>query len=159
MLRLVALALIAATAALALPTAANAVIVPQRSIAGVSLGMSEDEVTDLLGRPSDVNRGSNDFGRFTELIYRRQRLRVILQGREEVTSVTTTSRSERTRRGNVGVGSSERAVRRHVRGVRCRTVLNFRSCVVGRETAGRTVTVFRIRRGRVARVTLGIVID
>lgn len=158
MLRLLALALVVATAALALPTAANAVIVPQRSIAGVTLGMSQSEVENLLGEPSSVNRDTSDFGPFVELVYRRQRLRVFLQGEEEVTRVSTTSRSERTSR-RVGVGSSERSVKRNVRRVRCRTFFRFRSCVVGREAAGRTVTVFDIRRGRVSRVTLGIVID
>ena len=82
-----------------------------------------------------------------------------LQGREEVTAVSTTSRTERTRRGNVGVGSSERALRRHVRGVRCSSFGRFRSCFVGRPEPGRTVTNFHIRRDRVTRVTLGIIID
>lgn len=142
----------------AVPATAGAALVPQKSIAGVRLGMSEAQVRAALGEPSDVRRGRNDFGRFTELVYRRARVRVILQGRTEVTSVTTTSRRQRTSR-NVGVGSSERTVRRRVRGVRCRTFLRFRDCVVGRELPGRTVTSFSIRRGKVVRVTLGIVID
>ena len=159
MLRLFAIALVAAIAALAVPAAVGATIVPQRSIARITLGMSQDQVRDRLGEPSIVDRDTNDFGPYVEFIYRPERLRVFFQGEDEVTRVSTTSRSERTRRGNVGVGSSERSVRRHVRGVRCRTILRYRSCVVGRETAGRTVTVFEIRRGRVSRVTLGIVID
>lgn len=149
---------LAVCALAALPAAAHATIVPQKSIAGVRLGMSEEEVRAELGEPSDTIRESNDFGPYVELVYRRQRLRVRLQGEEQVTSISTTSRSERTSH-RVGVGSTERNVRRNVRGARCQTVRPFRYCVVGRELPGRTVTVFDIRRGRVSRVTLGIIID
>lgn len=158
MTRTLAIALLTLAAGAALPAAASATIVPQKSIAGIRLGMSEEEVRARLGDPGQTIRETNDFGPYTELVYRRARLRVRLQGTEEVTMVTTASRSERTSRG-IRVGSSERSLRRHVRGVRCRTYFRLRNCVVGRELPGRTVTNFHMSRGRVARVTLGIVID
>ncbi len=64
----------------------------------------------------------------------------------------------RTRRG-VGVGSTEVAVSDGVAGVRCSTSGDVRSCVVGDELPGRTVTLLRMRDGRVASILIGIVID
>lgn len=165
MTRTLATALVTAAAVLAVPAAAGATlvpqgpgIIPQKSIAGVRLGLTEGQVRARLGEPSQTIRESNDFGRYVELVYRPERLRVRLQGEQQVTWVSTTSRWERTRRG-VRVGSHERSVRRNVRGVRCSSFGRFRSCVVGRELPGRTVTVFNIRRERVTRISLGIVID
>jgi hypothetical protein len=143
---------------LALAAPAQARIVPQRSIAGVRLDMTQAQVRAAAGEPSAVERGRNDFGPFTQFVYRGKRLTVTFQGDDAVTAVATTSRAERTRSG-VGAGSSERAVRRGVRGVQCETFFRIRSCHVGSFTAGRKVTDFLMRRGRVARVTLGYVID
>ena len=136
--------------------AAGAAIVPQKGIAGVSLGMPQASVRATLGRPRRVQRGTNEFGRFT--IFHYAGLRVSFQGGAAVTSVDTTRRSERTARG-VGVGSTEADVRRYVRGVRCRTEFGFRHCFVGAFLPGKRVTDFVIRRGRVARVTVGFVVD
>jgi hypothetical protein len=160
MTRLLAVSLVVLAAIAALPAAASATVVPQRSIAGIRLGMSEEQVRAELGEPSATVRDTNEFGPYVELVYRARslRLRVRLQGEEEVTFVSTSSRSQRTSRG-VRVGSHERSVRRNVRGVRCSTFMRFRNCVVGREEPGRTVTNFFIRRERVARITLGIIID
>jgi len=145
-------------AALALPAPAPALIVPQRSIAGVRLGMSEARVRAVAGRPDHVLSARNQFGRYKVFLYRARQLQVIFQGGGGATSVATESRRERTRT-HVGVGSTERAVRRGVRGVHCATVAGTRTCHVGTLRAGRRVTDFLMRRGRVVRVTLGFVID
>ncbi|MEX2193877.1 MAG: hypothetical protein WD844_01205 [Thermoleophilaceae bacterium] len=158
MCRVLAVSLVVLAAGAALPAAASATIFPQKSIAGIRLGISEEQVRDRLGEPSQTIRESNEFGPYIELVYRRTRLRVRLQGEEQVTFVTTSSRRERTRRG-IRVGSHERSLRRNVRGVRCSSFMRFRNCAVGREEPGRTVTSFVIRRDRVARISLGIVID
>lgn len=142
-------------ALLAVPTA-PAAIVPQQSIAGVRLGMSRAQVRSVLGRARLVRRGSNEFGRVTELRYRR--LAVVFQGDVSVTSVRTSRRSERTGSG-VGVGSTEAQLRAGVPGLRCRTEFGARHCSLGRFLPGRRVTDFRIRQGRAARVVLGFVID
>lgn len=143
-------------AALAVPTGAAAAIVPQHGISGVRLGQTEAKVRDILGAPVRAVEGRNDFGRYRELRYRG--LTVSLQGGRRVTAVSTGARRERTASG-VGVGSTERQVRRGVRGVRCATSFGVRACVVGVQEPGRTVTVFAIEGGRVERVVVGYVID
>ena len=139
-----------------MPVAGVATIVPQQSIAGVRLQMSQAAVRGRLGTPIRIVRGSNEFGRFTEFRY--PALRVSFQGNSAVTNISTTRRSERTARG-VGVGSTEREVRARVRGVQCKTEFGFRHCFLGRFLPGGRVTDFQIRRGRVIRIDIGFVID
>ena len=146
---------VAVALAVAVPTA-NAVIVVQRSIAGVKLGMTKAQVRATLGRPMRVRSGTNDFGAFRELFYRR--VTVTFQGGLHVTSVRTTSSLERTAAG-VGVGSTKAEVKAHVKNVHCRNESGFRHCFVGAFLPGRTVTDFRLRNGRVSSVSVGVVID
>ena len=143
--------------ALALPAAAPALVQVDKGIAGARLGNTVAQVHAALGRPARVANGSNDFGRFRQETYKGG-IVVFYQGARRVSSVVTTGLGDRTAKG-VGVGSPEAAVRANVPGVRCETVLGSRSCHTGRFTAGRRVTDFFIRRGRVTRVTVGIVID
>lgn len=42
--------------------AASALIVPQRSIAGIELNMTRPEVKDKKGQPDRIVHGTNDFG-------------------------------------------------------------------------------------------------
>ena len=70
---------------------------------------------------------------------------------ESVTSVVTTGLGDRTAKG-VGVGSTEGAVRANVPGVRCERISGSRSCHTHAFTAGRRVTDFFIRGGKVTRV-------
>ena len=139
---------------LAVSATAAARIVPQRGIAGVTLGMPLAKVRAAAGRPARVIRGTNEFGRFTELRY--AGLRVTLQGSRSVTSIRTTRRAERTASG---AGTTERQLRQRVRGLTCRTEFHFRHCYLGAFRPGRRVTDFHLRRGRVTAVTVGIVID
>jgi hypothetical protein len=83
---------------------------------------------------------------------------VNFQSGSRATSLRTSSTRERTARG-VGPGSTEAQLRARVAGVRCRTESGFRHCWVGRFLPGRVVTDFRIRRGRVASVLVGYVLD
>ena len=144
-------------APLGAPAAAEALIQVDRGIAGARLGSTRGEVRAALGAPASIRTGTNDFGRFVQYRYRGG-ITVIFQGRREVSSVSTSSRGDRTRR-NVGVGSTEATVRARVRGVRCETIAGFRSCHTGRFTAGEIITDFLIRGGTVRRVTVGRVID
>ena len=144
--------IVAAAALAALASPAGARIVPQRSIAGVELGMTRPQVRTVLGPPLRFVVGTNDFGHF--IVMRYFRLRVTLQGDTTVTAVQTTRRSERTRSG-VGVGSTRAEVDARVLNTRC----SRRECVIGRFRAGQRVTVFRLFRGRVTSVLVGFVID
>lgn len=149
----------AVAAALAAPGLAGAVIVPQEGMAGVRLGMSEPQVRAELGPPVRVRRIASELGPFRVLLYRG--LTVTLRSRGtpfRVSAVQTTGRRERTRAG-VDVGSPERRVRATIARARCRTELGLRTCRVGALLPGRRVTDLQIRRGRVVRVTIGIVVD
>jgi hypothetical protein len=142
--------------ALVAASAAPARIVVQKGIAGVELRMTRAQVIQRLGRPPAVRSGSNDFGPWTEFRY--PRVRVTFQSGQRVTGLRTSSRLETTARG-VGPGSTEAQVRARVAGVRCRTESGFRHCFVGLFLPGRVVTDFHIRRGRVASVVIGYVLD
>ena len=137
---------------------ASAKLVPQRSLAGIELGMTQKQVRAAKGEPDAVRTRSHPIiGRVTELRYGRTRVTVAKQS--GVISISTTSRRE-TYRGT-GVGSTERALRRVVTGERCSTEYGFRSCHVGRLEPGRKVTTWHISRetGKVQRISLGRVID
>jgi hypothetical protein len=144
-------------APLGAPAAAEALVQVDRGIAGARLGNTRAEVRAALGSPESIRSGTNPFGRFVRYRFRGG-ITVLFQGRREVSNVSTTGRGDRTARG-VGVGSTERAVRRRVRGVRCETIGGTRSCHTGRFTAGEIITDFLLRRGKVVRVTVGRVID
>src|SRR5690348_16519955 len=110
--------LVVASAALMLAPAAGATIVPQRGIAGVTVGMTPGKVRAVLGKPSSVKYGSNDFG--SDTIFRYRGLQVEFQGNTKVTAVSTTWKTELTRSG-VGVGSSEAQLKKGVKGLTCKT--------------------------------------
>ena len=153
--RLAVLVTIVGLALVATPVASPRIVV-QKSIAGVALGTTKAQVRAKLGRPAGVRTGSNVFGRWTEFVY--PRVTVNFQSGSRATSLRTSSTRERTA-GGVGPGSTEAQVRARVAGVRCRTESGFRHCWVGRFLPGRVVTDFRIRRGRVASVLVGYVLD
>ena len=144
-------------APLGAPAAAEALIQVDRGIAGARLGNSRAEVRAALGTPASTRSGMNDFGPFLQWRFRGG-IRVLFQGRREVSTVSTTGRGDRTARG-VGVGSSEATVKARVRGVRCETIAGFRSCHTGRFTVGEIITDFQLRGGKVRRVVVGRVLD
>jgi len=139
---------------------AQAVIQVQRGISGVTLKMTPVQVRAALGTPAKVKHGSNPFGPFTQYRYRGG-ITVTFQGNATVTAVAVTGRTDRTASG-VGVGSTEKAVKRGVHGVKCEPGNHpgaVHSCHVGSFKPGHRVTDFLLRGGRVTRVTLGFVID
>ena len=146
-------AVVAAAAALILPSPADAVIRLNQGMAGVRIGMTPAEVRERLGAPSSRTR----HGRITNLIYRRPGVVVSFLARRVVV-LSTAGRRERTRRG-VGVGSTERAVRRLVPGARCESAEGVRTCSVGGLDVGDRNTVFVLRGGRVRSVTVARVFD
>jgi len=142
----------ALVAALAFVPPASAVLILQRGMAGIRLGMTQPKVRAKLGRPRSVVHGSNDFGNYIELHYRH--FRITFQGNSTVTAIWTSSPRQRTRRG-IGVGSTVVAIHARIRGVRC----TRGHCYVGKFLPGRRVTEFFLRRGRVSAITVGFVID
>ena len=82
--RFLALA-ISLLAALVGAGSAQAVIIPQSSIAGIKLGMTRPEVKAHSGQPSTIYHGTNEFGAYT--VFRYFRLRVTFQGNAGATAV------------------------------------------------------------------------
>jgi hypothetical protein len=148
------LAVAACAGLLAAP--AGATIVPQKGIAGVSIGMSQAKVRSVLGKPPSVQHGTNDFGRYT--IFRYAGLQIMFQDNAAVTDVSTTRAGERTA-GGAGVGSTEAQLKAKVKGLTCKTETGYRHCYLGKFLPGRRVTDFAIKRGKVSRVDVGLVAD
>ena len=144
-------------AALALPTRAGAMIQIDQGIAGARIGSSKAEVQAALGSPAITRTGTNEFGPWRQYFFEGG-VRVFFQGDDEVTSVTTIGRGDRTAKG-IGVGNSERALRQRHPSVRCESFEGFRSCRTKEGRPGERLTDFEIKRGRIVRVTVGIVID
>jgi hypothetical protein len=153
------LTLIAAVVALlALPAAASAYISIDHGIAGARIGNTGKQVRAALGKPKQRTTGMNDFGYFVEYRYVGG-LRVLFQGGRKVSSVSTTGLGDRTTKG-VGVGSSEATAKARHPKLTCETIAGVRSCHTGTFMPGKRVTDFLIsKKGRVTRVTVGIVID
>jgi hypothetical protein len=137
---------------------ASALIRPQKGMAGVRLDMTQAQMRKVLGDPSSVKQGFNDFGGYTQFLYPHS-ITVTFQGNQHITGISTKSRSERTAR-DVGVGSTENDVVSKVTHARCDTIAGVRTCHVGSFKPGSRVTVFLMsRRGHVSTVTVGFVVD
>jgi hypothetical protein len=144
------------SSALGAGAAGEARVVPQQGIAGLRLEMSQGAVKRAVGLPRRVERGRNDIGRYTTYSYRTYS--VTFFGGPNVTSMQTSSPKERTVRG-IGVGSTRAAVAARVAGAHCVRESGYDHCYVGRWVPGRKVTDFALAQGRVARVSIGYVID
>jgi hypothetical protein len=80
-----------------------------RSIGGVSLGMTDGQVRETLGAP-EVKRPSELHAGWTQWVYRHAGIRVTLDESDSVWDVRTVSGEYRTP-SEVGVGSSEEQLR------------------------------------------------
>ena len=136
---------------------AHALIQVDAGIAGARLGATREQVRAALGKPIKIRTSKNDFGPFVEYRFSGG-IRVTFQGKTNVTAVETTGRGDRTM-SLVGVGSGEDTVKAKIKGIKCEGVGSSRSCHTGSFAAGKTVTDFRFVNGKVASVTVGIVID
>ena len=142
---------------------ASALIVPQKSIAGIELNMTRPEVKDKKGQPDRIVHGTNDFGPYTQFTYKNAvgKLMATFQGNNGVTAVWTNRETQKTAEG-VHVGSPESALHDAYPRLHCRTeTSNFRHCWTGRFRAGHKVTDYRIAMatGNVKSVTVGFVMD
>ncbi|HUC34286.1 MAG TPA: hypothetical protein VMR48_01155 [Gaiellaceae bacterium] len=149
--------------ALAWVGAASALIVPQRSIAGIELQMTRPEVKDKKGDPDRIVHGTNDFGAYTQFIYKNSAGRLIatFQGNAGATAVRTNRETQKTAEG-VHVGSPESALHDAYPRLHCRTESSdFRHCWTGRMRPGHRVTDYwiGIASGNVKLITVAFVID
>ena len=154
---------VACAATLVWAGAASALIVPQKSIAGIELNMTRPEVKDKKGQPDRIVHGTNDFGPYTQFIYKNAvgKLMATFQGNAGATAVWTNRETQKTAEG-VHVGSPESALHDAYPRLHCRTeTSNFRHCWTGRFRAGHKVTDYRIAMatGNVKGVTVAFVID
>jgi hypothetical protein len=152
----VAIVVAVACCALVAASSAQARIVVQHGVAGARLHMTKTQVRARLGAPVRVRTGRNDFGRYTEFVYRN--VTVSFQSGARATAFRVSTRAERTA-GGIGVGSTEAALRTGIAHLTCRTESGLRHCFIGRFLPGRVVTDFRIRGGRVRSITIGYVLD
>lgn len=130
--------------------------VVQQGIAGLRLGMTQAQVKAKVGLPRKVERGSSEIGPSTTYHYRTYS--VTFFAGPNATQMDTLSPKERTLRG-IGVGSTRAEVRAKVAGVRCLKEFGYDHCYVGVWKPGGKITDFSIKDGRVARVSIGYIID
>lgn len=148
-----ALFALATLVGLALAIPANAGVKPQQQIAGVKLGMTKANVRAQLGRPLATYSHS----RYTRLYY--LKVRVTVHSRAGVIEVETTSKAQRTRAG-IGIGSTEREVRKEVARVSCRPYRSFlRLCRVGTAAPRTRATEFLLFRNKVISLTIVVTPD
>ena len=144
-------------AALAVAPAAHSTIVVQRSIAGVALGVSENDVIATLGQPPKIRKYTVPEIGLKERILDYGLTEVYVSD-DFVNLITTTSKTESTTNG-ARVGISEKALKQKVKGLKCETFRGSRSCSRGQFLAGKKVTTFFFKRKKVARISMGYVID
>ena len=154
---------VACAATLVWAGAASALIVPQKSIAGIELNMTRPEVKDKKGQPDRIVHGTNDFGPYTQFTYKTAvgKLMATFQGNAGATAVWTNRETQKTAEG-VHVGSPESALHDAYPRLHCRTeTSDFRHCWTGRMRPGRRVTDYwiGIASGNVKRITVAFVID
>jgi hypothetical protein len=142
---------------------AGALIVPQKGMAGVTLGMTETQVKAKLGTPASDKVVKNDIlGHVRFLRYGRVTIEFDgTKASSKVITFDTTGTSQRTSKG-IGVGSKPADILAKVPGAKCKANDGgYNHCYVGKfGAAGATVTDFSINsRGRVGRVVIGVVID
>lgn len=127
---------------------AQARFVVNRSMEGVAIGMSSEEVRTRLGEPAAREAGPD----FETWRYRRPPIEVTLK--PEVVTLHTTSAMVRGPR-DIGVGTRERRLETVLgRRLRCRTTARQRMCMIGSFATGRRSTVFEMARRRVTAVTI-----
>lgn len=132
-------------------------IVPQRSIDRLALGMTPIEVRRLFGRPDSTDRASeSETGKPIYIwTYREQGLRAAFRarsGRVSLDDIETTMSAHRTASG-AGVASTEAELEASIDGLHCApTNPGERWCTLGPATNGSPQTVFVIRRGKVTAV-------
>lgn len=131
----------AALAALILAGSAGATIVPNRSMAGVSLGMLPAQVHAKLGRPTGKAPGRWFY----------PQVWVVFQNRKVVE--LTTTRYQRFANG-IGIDSTEPQIRAAFPRAQCGSAPPFRRCRLGTGEPATRVTDLMLVGGRVVQITI-----
>ena len=160
------LACVTALLTLALAAPAGAVIVPGKGMAGVRLSQCQEKVIEVLGPPDKTFGKTDVFGFVSTYTYFKPGLKLeFRRGPGEclvLTSIRTGKAGERTKEG-VGKGTTQRTLRKRLKGEKCRTFRQprrARICWLGSFTPSKPVTEFRINsKGRVSSVRVAYVID
>jgi hypothetical protein len=134
-------AALAALVLVAVTASAGAVIVPNRSIAGVGLGMTPAQVQAKLGRP--VGKAPGRW--FYPQVW------VVFQNRRVVE--LTTTRYQRFSNG-IGIDSTEPQIRAAFPRAVCGPAPPFRRCRLGTGEPGSRVTDLNLVGGRVVQITI-----
>jgi hypothetical protein len=152
---------LAAALALAVAAAgtADAVIVPQKSIRGVSIGNTVRAVHAKLGKPDAVAYQKNEI--LSKIRSERYGRTIVRYDGTDLSSrvilVTTTSPKERV--NGVGIGSTPAQVAAKVPKVKCEFDAGVGYCHVGEATPGARVTDFNFTNGRVSAISVGLIVD
>jgi hypothetical protein len=136
---------------------ASANIVVGKSIAGVSLGMTEQQVITTLGPAKKTTNSTDEItGQpVTELAYNTA---VVDISNGSVILIATRSKKEKTANG-VGVGTTEKKLKQKIKGVKC-AGKKVRICVKGSGKSGTVVTAFSISKSKkVTFIVIGLVLD
>jgi hypothetical protein len=152
-----AVAALAATSIAGAATAKCKLIVPGKSLACVSVGMSQSQVRAAAGAPMHTTQATGCCGQILTYAYREFDVSFLGSGKtfRHVSWVDTTSRAYRTAKG-IGVGSTKAQLLAGVKGVRCGAFhLAKTFCIVGKSSDDPKQTLFMLRNGRVFWVRLG----
>lgn len=133
-------------------------IVPQHSVDRLVLGMTPTQVHRAYGKPDVAMRSSeSETGKpISEWRYKKRQItaqfRHVNADHFSLAGVATNSASQRTATG-AGVGDSERALTRKLRGLDCGPAdPGQRWCTLGRGTVGTRQTLFVVRKDVVTEV-------
>jgi hypothetical protein len=129
---------------------ADASLAINKSIGGVRIGMTSAQVKAKLGTPDKKTLGPD----FVNWVYARPAMEVTLK--PDVITLFTKSRAQRGP-GGIGVGTTEKRLRKVVRRARCQVLGGERLCIVGSFDTGKLSTVFGMTKGgRVRDITISL---
>jgi len=141
------------------PKAKPGLIVPQKSIDALTLGMTPEAVRARFGRPQRTERSSeSETGHpIKSWLYTRRGIeaefRRVKGQRLTLAGLSTTSSRLRTS-GGARVGSSASALRARLSGLDCGDVQDQRWCTIGSGRLGSRQTIFVLRNGRVREIRI-----